>query len=1014
MTVTANTTEKTYWRSLEELAATPEFTEFLHREFPVAASEFPESMSRRRWLQLMGASLAMAGITGCWQHEKLAPFAVRPENRVPGVPQRFATSIDLNGGARPLVVTSYDGRPIKVEGNVDHPASLGGTDAFSQAILLDLYDPDRSRDVVQFVRGERYSRSWDQFVEFAKPLISALRDSKGTGCRILAERNSSLSRARLANELLKLFPNAKWYEHESVSRLRERRGAKLAFGSDVRPVYDLSRADLILGIDSDLLDFHPNAVSYIRGWSARRVPEAGTMNRVYAVESQFSTLGSVADHRLPIRSSDVAAFVSHLEQLVASTATTDAAAKSESTNEEYHDKFVRVLVKDLIEHRGRSLIVVGPAQPAEVHAAVYRLNNALGNLGETVSFLAEPASVAVDTLDPLSDLTEEMERGAVETLIVLGGNPAFESAAFLSAMTKVKERVRLGGYVDETSLASTWHLPRAHAMETWGDGYSFDGTLTLRQPLIDPIFGGHSEEELLEFLVRGELIESQAIVRASLEDISFTGNREDSWRKLVHDGFHSDHGLKKQTVTIQTPSDVAQLAAHGTGLEVVFCPSPSTFDGRFANNGWLQETPAVLTKLTWQNAALIAPATAKELKVSTGDVVKVTVNEHSIELPAYVLPGQAKDSIGLMLGYGRTAAGHVGGDVATGIKPVGVNVAPLRKLSTTTFDTSVKVSATGRKVTLATTQDHHAIDRVGMSEIAGRIGQLVREGSLKQFTEHPDFAQHAVHHPPLESLWKERSPEGHAWGMSIDLSKCVGCNACLVACQSENNVPIVGPEQVAKGREMHWIRVDRYFAGDVDNPQVVTQPVTCQHCENAPCEQVCPVAATVHSPEGLNDMAYNRCVGTRYCANNCPYKVRRFNFLDFTSHLEKANEELARLVINPEVTVRSRGVMEKCTFCVQRIQSVKIQSKNDQQPIADGAIQTACQQACPAAAISFGDLLDQQSQVATAHANPRAYAMLAELNVKPRTKYLARIRNPHPELAKTDADHGADEHGQHS
>lgn len=1003
MTANVNTGEKTYWRSLEELAETPEFTEFLHREFPVAASEFPQTMSRRRWLQLMGASLAMAGISGCWKKETLAPFAARPENRIPGIPQRFATSIDLNGAARPLVVTAYDGRPIKVEGNVDHSASLGATDAFSQAILLDLYDPDRSRDVLEFGRGERFSRDWDAFVEFIKPLMESLQKTQGNGLRILAERSSAPSRARLATELQKLLPNLKWYEHESVSRVNERLGARQAFGVSVRPVYDLSRADVILGLDSDLFDFHPTSVTNIRSWSSRRIPEAGPMNRVYAVESQFSTLGSVADHRLPVRSSDIAAFVYQLEKLISS--------ESESAHEGETDKFLRVLARDLVAHRGRSLIVVGPSQPADVHSAVYRLNSALGNLGETVTFLAEPTSIAIEPLDPLGELTDEMERGAVEALVVLGGNPAFESEAFLRALPKVKHRVRLGSYVDETSLASTWHLPRAHAMETWGDGYSFDGTLTLRQPLIEPIFGGHSDEELLEVLCRGESIGSQAIVRSTLEELLSLGNSEEAWRKLVHDGFHREHHLPKVAVSLQAPAELVQIQPSKAGLEVVFCPSTSTYDGRFANNGWLQETPAPLTKLTWQNAALIAPSTAKELKVATGDVVKVTVRKQSIELPAYVLPGQAKNSIGLMLGYGRTAAGHVGGDVAEGIKSVGVNVSPLRVRSTTTFDNDVQLSTTNRQVTLATTQDHHAIDTVGLSEIAGRIGQLVREGTEKQFAEHPDFAQHAVHHPPLESLWKERSPEGHAWGMSIDLSKCVGCNACLVACQSENNVPIVGPEQVAKGREMHWIRVDRYFAGDVDNPQIVTQPVTCQHCENAPCEQVCPVAATVHSPEGLNDMAYNRCVGTRYCANNCPYKVRRFNFLDFTSHLDKANEELARLVINPEVTVRSRGVMEKCTFCVQRIQAVKIQSKNDQQPIEDGAIQTACQQACPAGAIVFGDLLNKQSEVATAHANPRAYAMLAELNVKPRTKYLARIRNPHPELAETDHH---ESHGHHS
>ncbi len=1011
MTMTTSTTNKqTYWRSLDELAATPEFTEFLHREFPVAASEFPDGMSRRRWLQLMGASLAMAGVSGCrWEKETIAPFAVRPENRIPGVPQKFATSLELGGFSRPLIVTAYDGRPIKIEGHTDHPASLGGTDTFSQATLLHLYDPDRSREVVQYDRNENYTRSWDDFNEFAQPLFRTAEANAGKRIRVVSERSSSPTRQRIADQFFKRFPEAKWYENEAFSRGHERLGSQIAFGEELRPVYQLAKADVILTLDSDLFDFHPNAVSLIRAWSERRVPEAGPLNRVYVVESQFSTLGTVADHRWPTRSSDIEAFFFQIEQSIIREITNPHEANETPENESSAARFIRAVSGDLVKHRGRGLIVVGPSQPAHLHAVAHRLNGLLGNIGETVTFVREPRSLAVSTIDPLGELAEEVNRNQVEVLIMLGGNPAYESSEFSTALSKVKHRIRLSHYVDETSLGSTWHLPRAHQLETWGDGYSYDGTLTIRQPLIDPIFNSRSEEELLSFFCEQEKSSSEAMTRETIKGLLNASGFDDIWKKLVHDGFVRESGLPavKPVLSANIPSLFESAPA--AGFEAIFGPSSSTYDGRFANNGWLQETPAPLTKLTWQNAALVAPSTAKQLKVTTGNLVRVTVRGKSIELPIYVLPGQAPNSIGLALGYGRTAAGKVGGDVANRIATVGGNVFPLRQSAGSTFERDVKIVPTGRSMTLAITQDHHAIDTVGMAEIAGRINELVREGTEKQYTEHPDFAQHATHYPPLESLWKERSPEGHAWGMAIDLSRCVGCNACLVACQSENNVPIVGAEQVAKGREMHWIRVDRYFKGDVDNPQVVTQPVTCQHCENAPCEQVCPVAATVHSPEGLNDMAYNRCVGTRYCANNCPYKVRRFNFYDYTSHLSKANEELSRLVINPEVTVRSRGVMEKCTFCVQRIQSVKIQSKNDQQPIADGAIQTACQQACPAGAISFGDLLDQQSQVAKDHANPRGYAMLAELNVKPRTKYLARIRNPHPDLTHDEAV-GADHH----
>ena len=770
------------------------------------------------------------------------------------------------------------------------------------------------------------------------------------------------------------------------------------FGEGHKLVYDLSQANVVLALDSDLFDFHPQAVSLIRAWSDRRVPENGPMNRVYAVESQFSTLGSVADHRIPMSSRDISGFLTKVgDRINARIAAPEPATSTES--KDLAERFADVVAADLVENRGQSLIVVGPGQPPEVHASAHRLNKLLRNEGVTVSSIAEDPQILVTSPDPIADLIKEIDSGDVNVLIMLGGNPAYGSRAFAESMTKVQHRLRIGENVDETSRLSTWHLPQAHAFESWGVGYSHEGLLTIRQPLIDPIFGGITQEEFVNFLIDNDRSKSLDILRLTLRDILPERSFDEEFARLIHDGFLNEHGQKKSNPVLKPAVETALMKPASDGIELVFTPSSSTYDGRFANNGWLQETPAALTKLTWQNAALIAPSTAMKLNVATGDVIKVTVRDQSVEIPAFILPGQAPNSITVALGYGRTAAGHVGGDSAAGVPSVGVNVAILRGNHNALIEAGVKIESTGKRVTLATTQDHHAIDKVGLAELAGRIGELVREGTQQQYREHPDFAQHATHHPPLESLWKERSPEGHAWGMSIDLSRCIGCNACMLACQSENNVPIVGPEQVAEGREMHWIRIDRYFSGDIDNPQVVSQPVTCQHCENAPCEQVCPVAATVHSPEGLNDMAYNRCVGTRYCANNCPYKVRRFNFLDYTSHLAKANEELARLMINPEVTVRSRGVMEKCTFCVQRIQSVKIDSKNNQRSIVDGEIQTACQQACPAGAINFGDLLDQQSEVSKSHANPRSYAMLAELNVKPRTKYLARIRNPHPDLA---------------
>ncbi|MDX1967899.1 MAG: TAT-variant-translocated molybdopterin oxidoreductase [Planctomycetaceae bacterium] len=1001
---------RAYWRSLDQLQQTPEFTEFLHREFPVAASEFPQGFSRRRWLQLMGASFALTGAAGCrWQSDTLASLPVRPANRVPGVPQTFATSWELGGYARPIVVTSYDGRPIKVEGNREHPDSLGATDALSQAMILHLYDPDRSTAILQQTEQPAVERSWDEFAAELEPVLAAVKASGGAGLRVLTETSSSPTRSRLQTRIASEFPQAKWVEHNAIPVRNAIAGAELAFGRALRPHLDLTAADIIVTFDDDFFGHHPAGVRLAREWADGRVPEAGPMKRLYAVESQFSLVGGVADHRLPMKSSDIPRFLDALEELVDKGLA--GAPIEESHDDSYGLKFLATVAADLLAHRGKSVVSVGETQAPAVHARAYRLNSKLGNIGATLSFLPvpDPSPIAAE----LSTLVEELQAGKVELLLVLGGNPVYTAPAGIelaAAIRQAKWSVRLSNYVDETSLACQWHLPAAHPLECWGDGISESGRLTLQQPLIAPLFGGKSDIELLAWVLGDVDATSQSLVRQTATTLLPADRFDKEWRKLIHDGFW---GKPAATLSPTLRADLNLPAATPapTDLELVLTPSPSTYDGRFANNGWLQETPQPLSKLTWDNAALIAPATADELGLKTGSLAALHVAGQTVELPVYVLPGQAPGSIGVALGYGRTAAGHVGGLLSDGIAAVGVNVYGLRTGAETVL-TKATLKGTGRQYPLSTTQDHHAIDTVGMTEIAGRIGELVREGSLGEYEAHPDFAQHKVHHPPLESLWKEPSSDGRAWGMSIDLSRCIGCNSCMVACQSENNVPVVGKEQIARGREMHWIRIDRYFKGDVNQPEIVTQPVACHHCENAPCEQVCPVAATVHSPEGLNDMAYNRCVGTRYCANNCPYKVRRFNFFDYNAKYEAANTELSRMLMNPEVTVRERGVMEKCTYCVQRIQNVKIGAKNEQRAVRDGEVVTACQQACPANAIVFGDLNDKSSRVAALHAGPRSYAMLAELNVQPRTKYLARIRNPHPWLATAAEVHGHEEaHG---
>lgn len=1016
---------KRYWRSLNELADKPAFRDWMSREFPTAGSELPETVSRRRWMQLMGASLAFGGMVGCrWEAEEFAPFTVRPQNRIPGEKQYFASSWELGGVARPLSVTSIDGRPIKVDGNRQHPFTGGGSDAFDQAGILSLYDPDRSDGLVETVGKQSNRRTWEEFdADFAERI--ALHESQqGDGLAILSGASSSMTRQRLQQLVMARFPRAIWSQHEPCFSQSAVDGSKLAFGAPVRAQFDFSQAKVVACFDADPMGAHPAAMNIIRQWADRRDPKADWMNRLYSFESGLSLSGSNADHRAAVRSTDIPALVARLETMVTAALKSDSAPmKVPNPDSGKVDQVLAALADDLVLRRGQSLLVVGAHQPAEVHARIHRLNELLANVGTTVSYTSDPLAESMEAAADLPALIDAMQAGRVKTLLILDSNPAFGHAdadGFVKALARVDYSVHAGLYGDETGMLCRWHVPVSHFLESWSDGRSWDGTATLSQPMIAPLFGGRTVSELLSLLTKTGFTGSDQLVRKafmswSTETLKPPGeyvqlNAESEWRKAVHDGFVGSSAFTTRQVPLLdglanhlpigelTP---AEQALPEDKIEVVVDLDASVFDGRFANNGWLQETPDPMTKLTWDNAAIMGPATAAALGVEHEDVVSLTANGVRIELPAFVLPGVAANSIHVAMGYGRTAAGHVGGLSADTIASVGVDVSPLIATANESILTGVKIATTGRIRKLATTQDHFAIDAVGFEAIGARLGELVRTGTLEEYTEHPDFAAHrGPHHPPLESLWEEPSYEGHAWGMAIDLNRCIGCNACTVACQSENNVPIVGQEQVLAGREMSWLRIDRYFAGDVEDPEIAHQPVACHHCENAPCEQVCPVAATVHSDEGLNDMVYNRCVGTRYCANNCPYKVRRFNFFNYNEPLEQPQNVLQKMILNPEVTVRSRGVMEKCTYCVQRIQDTKISAKNERRGIEDGEIQSACQVACPAQAIVFGDLNDSDSAVAKAHADDRSYGMLAELNTKPRTKYLAKIRNPHPWLAK--------------
>lgn len=1023
---------KTYWRSLEELEQTPEFAEMLRREFPDDDPQKLPPFTRRRFLQLMGASVALAGTTGCWRAEKILPFANRPEGRIPGNADYYATGFEIGGVVRGVVATSHDGRPTKIEGNPNHPMSLGATDAQTQGVVLELYDPDRSKKVMKRSGDALTESSWDAFNAELETLREELRADRGAGLAVLSGATSSPTLRAQRDRLKTRYPQATWYEYEAVQRDNERAGVRAAFGSALRPQYDLSGIERLLTLDDDLFVNHPAGLRLSREFADARRPEEGRTPRSYAVESNFSRTGATADHRLPVRSSEIGAFVAALGRAIASkpafsskpghAAFTSGAAPSVAG--ERAQKFLDAVAEDLATHPGTCLVTVGAKQPADVHEAVHRLNALLGNVGKTVSYIEDPRGDAPTGTQEISDLVAAMKGGRVKTLFILGGNPVYDApgdSGFAEALGSVGRSIHIGLFVDETARRSAWHLPRTHSLEEWGDGIAWDGTWTVCQPLIQPLYEGKAASEVLAILSSDDVVTSYELVRRTFRERFGADGFSAKWRRAVHDGVVADSA---PTTTAPSPTNASSLLASARGksvggaaqgLEVTFNACNAVFDGRFANNGWLQELPDFMTKLAWDNAAIVAPETAKATGARTGQIARIEIHGKSIELPVYEMPGHALDSVTLTLGYGRKHAGGIGGSVEQGVDPVGCDVNPIRHIGAMEIATGAKMSGTGGKKTLALTQDHHAIDKIGLKGIDDRLGALYREGTLEEFKEHPDFAQHVVHVPPLKSLWSDFTYEGHKWGMTIDLDKCNGCDACVISCQAENNIPIVGQENVAKGREMHWLRIDRYFSGDPETPEVVGQPVTCAHCELAPCEQVCPVAATVHSDEGLNDMIYNRCVGTRYCANNCPYKVRRFNYFNYHKNLKDRSNDSIKMVFNPEVTVRNRGVMEKCTFCVQRIQGAKINAKNNRRPLEDGEIRTACQEACPTQAITFGDLNNEDSRVRKFAESDRSYAMLAELNIKPRLMYLAKIRNPNPTLepASHGHGHGHDSHGGH-
>jgi MoCo/4Fe-4S cofactor protein with predicted Tat translocation signal len=981
---------KTYWRSLDELADTDEFRGFLNSEFPAAVDSLTTSLDRRQFLKLMGASLAMSGLAACTKQpvEKILPYVRQPEELVPGQPLYYATAFPLGRSAFPVLAESHMGRPTKIEGNPEHPATLGSSNPFMQASVLELYDPDRSQSISR--AGQELP--WENFVAEVATLVTKQKEKQGAGLRFLTEPSASPTFAAAMKKVLESMPGARWHQWESIGRESEREGAELAFGRVVEPRYDLRKADVIVSFESDFLYEGAGQIRYTKDFIARRrVDEATTrMNRLYVVESTPSVTGGRADHRLPLSPSKVAGAIRALAAELGLQVTRPKNLDENAT------AWIKAVAKDLTAHRGSGLVVAGPSQDATVHALCHSINATLGNAGRTVLYTEPAEEVPPAAADSLATLVADMTAGKVEALVILGGNPVYSAPAdldFAAALMKVAFTAHLSSHVDETSRLVLWHLPQAHYLESWGDVRTWDGTVSIVQPLIEPLYAGRTALEVASVFAGDAGRSDYDRVREHWKATVTTTDYETFWNRAVHDGFipstqRSDLGLAPRA---DFSTYLSQLPAVGAGsdtIELAFRADASVYDGRFANNGWLQELPRPWSRLVWDNAILVGPALAQTNGYSNGDMVTLSVGDFAVEGPVWIQPGVAANTVSVQLGYGRALAGHVG-------TAVGFDAGRVRTTKGMWSAAGATLRKTGAFQALVTTQAHHSMK--------GR--DLARSTDIKSYRENPEGHHHK--HPEF-SMYKDWRYDGYAWGMAIDLAACIGCNACTIACVAENNIAVVGKEQCARGREMHWIRVDRYYEGDIDAPVLHNQPVPCMQCEKAPCEVVCPVAATTHSDEGLNDMVYNRCVGTRYCANNCPYKVRRFNFLLYTDW----DTESVKLQRNPDVTVRSRGVMEKCTYCVQRINVSRNEARRQGRAVKDGEIVTACQQACPADAIVFGDINDEASKVSKAKASPRDYTILAELGTRPRTTYLSDVTNPNPEiLALAPASHAAHEGG---
>ncbi|MGA3079829.1 MAG: TAT-variant-translocated molybdopterin oxidoreductase [Terracidiphilus sp.] len=992
-----------YWRSVDELAGTPEFEAAVEKEFPGSAQEWVDPVSRRGFMKLMGASMALAGLAGCTKQpdEPIYPYVKAPEDLILGKPMYFATAHPFVTGAVPLLVKSDQFRPIKIDGNPEHPYNQGSSDPFTQATLLDLYDPDRSQHVT--FRGEE--REWAEFAQELRLKVASTKD--GTGIYFLSETITSPTLARQWGEVQKAYPKATLVQYDPAIA-----------GTDAQDTlavqYSLKDADLIVSLDADFLSgaAYPGFHKLVREYADRRKsPEK--LNRLYAIESTPTTTGLKAEHRLGLRASEIPAFAAELAKAVG-VAGVEATAYAWT---EEQKAFLAVLTKDLKAHAGRSVVISGLYQDRTVIALAVAINNVLGN-SKSASFSSGPADVS-STLDQnanLKELVADLNAGKADWLVILNANPIYSAPAdleFATAFEKAKTVAHLGSHVDETGQIAHWHIPAAHFLESWSDARAYDGTASIVQPMIDPLYGGKTAHHFFQALLDEPGLSPYEAVRETWKP-TIKGDFESGWRKALHAGWIE--GTSSTTVPISAfvPESSQRLKvpapAPKESLEIIFRPDPNVYDGRWSNVGWLQELPKPVTNLSWDNAALVSGATLTKLGLEEDDIVELCVGNGKVKAPVLVVPGHPDNSVTVHLGYGREFAGRVGSGV-------GFNAYLIRNSWAPFYATGSLRKVEGKwgvAVTKSHFQDHrgtrfgqpegHNNNSLEADEAINERG-IIRYATLDEYKANPGFANEGPGREKTDkdtSLFPNWEYKDNAWGMSIDMASCVGCNACIVSCYAENNIPVVGKQQVRIGRNMQWLRIDTYFEGDLAAPRAHFQPMACQHCENAPCEQVCPVGATVHTPEGLNMMVYNRCVGTRYCSNNCPYKVRRFNFLLYADY----DTESLKLLRNPDVSVRSRGVMEKCSYCVQRISAAKIEADKENRPVRDGEIVTACQQACPASAITFGNINDKTSKVAKLQADERSYQVLADLNTRPRTKYVAAVLNPNVELEDAPVEHG--------